>query len=228
MTSVIEPGAVDPVAAHVAALERALHGPARARRSMIDEIRDGLRDAEAAHRAEGVDPHRAAAQAVRDFGAVHEIAPLMQEELTARQARWAALLLAAAFPALVEGWDLLWVVTGDWKPAPTPPVVLALAGTQDTVSYGIAVAALVLLAATFRRVVTPRWITAAVGLMGALGAVACLCMSTAMWVANASAAASIVATHPLGLPVIAGTFVLLGAVFRSAVRSVRMARHCPS
>jgi hypothetical protein len=228
MTTVIEPGAVDPVAAHVAAFERVLHGPARARRSMIDEIRDGLHDAEAAYRSRGLDRQRAGLQAVRDFGAVREVAPLIQEELTARQARWAALLLAAAFPALVEGWDLLWVVTGDWKPAPTPPVVLLLAGTQDTVSYGIAVAALVLLAATFRRMVPPRWITATVGLMGALGAVACLCMSTAMWVANAPAAASIVATHPLGLPVIAGTFVLLGAVFRSAARSLRVARHCPS
>jgi hypothetical protein len=217
----------DPIAAHVASLERALRGPARTRRSMIAEVRDGLHDAAAAHRSGGLDPHRAAAQAVRDFGAVHEVAPLIQEELTARQARWAALLLAAAFPALVEGWDLLWVFTGDWKPAPTPPVVLLLAGTQDTVSYTIAVAALVLLAATFRRTMPPRWITAAVGLIGALGAVACLCMSTAMWVANAPAAASIVATHPLGLPVIAGTFVLLGAVFRSAARSLRVARRCP-
>lgn len=43
--------AVDPVARHVAELKRVLRGPARARRSMVREVRDGLHDAVDAYRA---------------------------------------------------------------------------------------------------------------------------------------------------------------------------------
>jgi hypothetical protein len=214
----------DPLTAHVAALERALHGPARARRSMITEVRDGLHDAEEAYRHAGLDPQRAAAQAVRDFGAVHDVAPSMQEELTARQARWAAALLAVVFPALLQAWDLLWVVTGDWQPPPAPPVVRTLAGAQDGVSWTIAAAAPLLLLATFRRTTSPRRITAAVGLIAALGTAACGGLTIAMGLVNVAGLGDLVARHPLGPAVIGVTIVLLAVVIRSAVRSLRLAR----
>lgn len=93
----------DPVDRHLAELERTLRGPARVRRSMLREARDGLHDAVAAHRTDGLAPQEAAVRAVREFGSVREIAPLYQHELVARQSRWAALLLLVAFPGMTFG-----------------------------------------------------------------------------------------------------------------------------
>lgn len=99
---------VDPIAEYVVALRRALHGPRRTLRCMVAEAHAGLADAAAAYRDGGVAPERAAVLAVRDFGPVAEVAPEFQDELTARQGRWAAILLAVVFPAMLFGWDLLW------------------------------------------------------------------------------------------------------------------------
>jgi hypothetical protein len=212
------------VAAHVAAFERVLLGPARARQSMIDEVRDGLRDAEAAYRECGLDPERAAATAVRDFGTVREVAPLMQAELTARQARWAAALVAVAFPVLIGGWDLMCAAVEPWGSDAVPPVVGVLYTAQELAIGGIAALAIVLLLATFRRTVSPRWITAATAVLGTAAVAVCGATGIAMNAINATNSATIVALHPLGSPVLAASIALFGAVLRSVVRSLRVAR----
>jgi hypothetical protein len=220
-------GHLDPVAAHVAGLERVLLGPARTRRSMIDEVRDGLRDAEAAYREAGLDPHRAAALAVRDFGAVHEVAPLMQAELTARQARWAAVLVAVAFPVLIGGWDLMCAAVEPWGSAAPPPVVGVLFTVQELAIGFIAAVSFVLLLATFRRTASPRWITAVVAVLGAAAVAVCSATGIAMNAINATHTDNVVALHPLGLPVLLGSIALFGVVIRTVMRSLRVAR-CPS
>lgn len=58
----------DPVEDYIAALTAALHGPARIKTRMIEEIRDGLADTVTAHTREGMAYQRAAHQAVREFG----------------------------------------------------------------------------------------------------------------------------------------------------------------
>jgi hypothetical protein len=212
------------VAAHVAAFERVLLGPARARQSMIDEVRDGLRDAEAAYRECGLDPERAAATAVRDFGTVREVAPLMQAELTARQARWAAALVAVAFPVLIGAWDLMCAAVEPWGSDAAPPIVGVLYTAQELAIGGIAALAIVLLLATFRRTVSPRWITAATAVLGTAAVAVCGATGIAMNAINVTNSATVVALHPLGSPVLAASIALFGVVLRSVVRSLRVAR----
>jgi hypothetical protein len=222
-----ETTALDPVAAHVAAFERVLRGPARARRSMIDEVRDGLRDAEAAYLSSGFDPQRAAAQAVRDFGAVREVAPQMQAELTARQGRWAAVLVAVAFPALVGGWDLMCAAVEPWGSDVPPPIVGALFRGQELAVGVVAALALVLVLATFRRAVSSRWIAALAAGLNTLAVAVCSITGIAMNAVNIAQSDNVVAVHPLGAFVLAASVALLGVVIRSAVRSLRVAC-CPS
>lgn len=212
----------DPVGAHVAELDRALRGPAAVKRSMIAEVRDGLADAVADHRDRGLDPERAAAAAVRDFGPVREVAPLLQEELTARQGRRTALLLLVTFPATLLAWDALWMTGHGWS---TPPsaAVTALARAVDVLTVLIAAAALVLLLATFRESPLPRWVTGLTGVLAALGVVGCGGMSTVMNLLLPGTGETL-PVSPATTLVTAATVVAGGLVTRSAVRSLRFAR----
>jgi hypothetical protein len=210
----------DPVSAHVAELDHALRGPAAVKRSMIAEVRDGLADAVADHRDRGLDPERAAAAAVREFGSVREVAPLLQEELTARQGRRTAFLLLLSFPAMLLAWDLLWKTGRGWSAPPTP-TVSTLARAVDVLTVLIAAAALALLLATFRGRPLPRWVTGLTGLVAALGVAGCGGMSVAMNLLNPH-----LPVEPATVAVVALTAVIAGLVTRSAVRSLRFARGC--
>ncbi|WP_219413092.1 permease prefix domain 1-containing protein [Pseudonocardia nigra] len=216
---------VDPVADHIAELERSLRGPARARRSMIAEARAGLEDAADAYRECGLDAARAAARAVRDFGGIPEVAPQFQEELTARQGRRNALLLAVVFPAMLFGWDLL-ASSGmiAWKPGPPAVAVVVLAKTLDAAAALVAVAALVLLAATFRRTMSPRRVTAAVGLTGMVGSAVCSVTCMAMNLVDPRATVESFVASPVALAVFAGSMGVVTVVVRAAVRTLRVAR----
>jgi hypothetical protein len=215
--------AIDPVGAHVAELHRVLRGPAAVKRSMIDEVRDGLADAAADHRDRGLDPQQAAAAAVREFGPVREIAPLLQEELTARQGRHTALLLVVAFPATVLVWDVLWMTGNGWSTPPTA-AVSALARATDVLSVLVATAALVMLAATFRRDSLPRWATGLTGVLAAVGVVGCGGMSVVMNLLLPGGEP--LPASPATTLAIAFTVVVAGLVTRSAARSLRFARAC--
>jgi hypothetical protein len=213
----------DPVGAHVAELDRALHGPAAMKRSMIAEVRHGLADAVACHRDRGLDPQSAAAAAVREFGPVREVAPLLQEELTARQGRRTAQLLVVAFPALLLAWDALWMTGQAWQ-SPPSPTVASLARAVDVLTVLITAAALVLLLATFRDGPLPRWVTALTGLVAALGVAGCGGMSLAMNLLKPHAAEDLVTVSPATAVVVVATAVIAAVVTRSAIRSLRFAR----
>lgn len=215
--------ALDPVRAHVAELDRVLRGPAAVKRSMIAEVRDGLHDAAAAYRAGGLDPQRAAASAVRDFGEVREIAPLMQEELTARQGRRTALMVVVTFPAMLLAWDALWRSGNGWS-APPPPVVAVLARAVDVITVLVTAAALVMLLATLRRRPSPRRITALTGLLAAGGVLGCSGTSVVMNLLNQGQAAAMLTTQPPVAVVGGVSAVLTALVTRSAIRSLRAAR----
>ena len=215
--------ALDPVATHVAELDRVLRGPRAVKRSMIAEVRDGLVDAVADHRERGLDPERAATAAVRDFGTVRELAPLLQDELTARQGRHTALLLVVAFPALLVAWDAVWAVGDGWVP-PASPTVAALARAVDLTTVLTAAAALVLLAVTFRGRPLPRWVTGLTGLVAALGILGCGGMSIVMNLLKPVQVGDMAAAGPAATVVVAATAVTAGFVARSAVRSMRLAR----
>lgn len=215
----------DPIATHVAALARALRGPHRTRRCMIAEAHDGLRDAEEAYRARGMAPERAAALAVRDFGAVSEVAPSYQAELIARQGRWAALLIVVVFPGMLLGWDVLWqsrLVRRE--SSQVPDSVLVLAKLQDVTTILIAAAGLALLAVTFHRTVSPRRITNAIGLTGAVGALLCGGISVAMNVAGGHSTLVMLHASPVTIPAFAGSGAVMALTVWQAVRALRVAR----
>lgn len=215
-------GAPDAVDRHVAVLERALRGPARMRRCILAEARDGLRDAAAAHHATGVAPAVAAERAVREFGPVRGIAALYQDELTVAQGRRTALLLAVVFPALLLGWDAVWAVGP--ADAATPSAMRMLARSQDTISWvagGLAVA-LVLL--TLWRGVRPRLLTVAVAGTGLGAAALCLGATVAMHVVDLAGITRALATHPLLAPAYPLTLVALVVLLRSTGRTLALAR----
>lgn len=86
--------------AYLHEIGRLLPGPARARRDVVDELRDGLLEAAAAHRDGGLAPHVAIRTATARFGTPAEVAAAHAPELTLGQSRrssWRVLgLLLAA------------------------------------------------------------------------------------------------------------------------------------
>jgi hypothetical protein len=215
----------DPIDAHVAALGRALRGPRRTRRSMLAEARAGLRDAAEAYRAGGVAPRLSARLAVRDFGAMDDVVPSFQDELTARQGRWAALLCTLVFPGMLLGWDLLWSTgTVSHDRASASDVVAVLAGLQDRVTVVVAAAAAILLAVTFHRTVSPRVLTTAIGVTGTAGALTCGGLSVAMNVAGGRSTATLLATNPAAVAAFAGSAVVMVFIVWHSISTLRVAR----
>jgi hypothetical protein len=215
----------DPIAEYVVALGRALHGPRRTRRSMVAEAHEGLVDAAEAYRAGGMAPDRAAALAVRDFGTVPEVAPSYQDELTARQGRSSAVLFAVAFPAMLLGWDLLWQSGAVRRNAGvTPELVKVLAIVQDVLTVVTALAALALLVTTFRRTVSPRRLTNAIGLTGSAGAVLCGGTSVAMNVAGGRSTVDLLAANPAAVAAFVCSAVVMALLIWQGVRTLTIAR----
>ncbi|MCO1660146.1 permease prefix domain 1-containing protein [Pseudonocardia humida] len=216
----------DPLDAHLAELDRSLRGPARARRDIVREARDGLDDAADAYRRGGVDPHTAARLAVRDFGPVAEIAPLYQDELAAGQGRRTALLLAIALPALMVGWDFVWQ-SGLAPGPPAPAAVKVLARVQDVAATTIAAVSGLLVALTFRRTRSPRRVAAAAMVTSMVAVVVCGGSAIAMNLVNASEAWLRFTTQPVGLSayvVSLGVMVLLNVSALRTLRTLRAAR----
>ncbi len=212
----------DPVAAHVAELDRVLRGARKDRRSIVREVGEGLHDAAEAYRDAGMDPREAARRAVRDFGPIADVAPLYQDELAADQARRTALLLAAGLPALTMGWDLVWRVGVDWGPErPALALVKALASVQDTTSVAVAATALVLVALTFRRTRSPRWVAAAAAISALVAVVLCGGTAVGMSVANGADTLRVLGSQAVGALAYLVSLTVLVLINRSALRTLR-------
>ncbi|MDG4864282.1 permease prefix domain 1-containing protein, partial [Streptomyces sp. T-3] len=163
----------DPITEHVAALEAALHGPARAKARLLDEIRDGLTDTAAAHTDDGLPHEEAAHQAVREFGTVEELVPSCQGELTVAQARHTARAVVLTAPFLIACWYLSWTVDhGQTWELPRTAQLLAvhLAGVA-TVAALLAAATLAATGTLARRLPTPERLPVVVGWAGTTASV---------------------------------------------------------
>ncbi|MEV4534700.1 permease prefix domain 1-containing protein [Asanoa sp. NPDC049518] len=208
---------------YVRELDRRLHGPRRRKADMIVEVRDGLRDAAEAVRADapGVSPAEAERQAVEEFGPVPDIAPEFQAELAVTQAWRTAWVFAIALPLVMALTTLMW--RGGSGGVTPGPAYLDLARATDlflivaSVSFAVALLALHVLA---RRAAPP------VGLVRTVG-VAALCTVLAMMVsglfltmgapgANISLWGALVG----GLPTLPG----YGLLFYLGVRCLRLTR----
>jgi hypothetical protein len=215
----------DPVAAHVAALERVLRGPTALRRDVLAEVRDGLEDAAQAHRTSGAGAEQAATRAVAEFGPVAELAPLYQAELTTAQVRRTALVAVLLFPALLLGWDLLKHSGLAWPAAgPVPAAVPVLARVQDVLSATTAGLALAVLLATLRRRARPRLLAAVAAGVALGGTVLCVGTAVVMNVANGPAAVAMLTGSPAAVLAAAASAVAAAAVSASALRTLRLAR----
>jgi hypothetical protein len=214
----------DPITAHISALELVLHGPRRTRRGMISEAQAGLRDAEAAYREGGYPADAAAAWAVRDFGTVREIAPEFQDELTARQGRWSAVLYALVFPGMMLAWDVFWMFGWTRETAgPASQAVIVLARIEDATSLAVAAAALAVLVLSFRRSVSAYRLTRAVGILGAVGALLCGGLALVMNVAGTHKAAVFILTHPISTVPYVGSALMMVLIIWQSHRTIRVA-----
>ncbi|MEV6148712.1 permease prefix domain 1-containing protein [Nonomuraea sp. NPDC052129] len=104
---------------YVAELGRSLAGPPGPKRDLVVEARDSLADTADALEAEGLTRAEAERLAVRQFGAIAEIAPGYQRELTGAAGRMLGTLLLISVPITVVMWSAI------WRFYPYPPAALA-------------------------------------------------------------------------------------------------------
>ncbi|HEX4813612.1 MAG TPA: permease prefix domain 1-containing protein [Nonomuraea sp.] len=97
-----------PIDDYVAELDRALAGPRGVKRDLVVEARDSLTDTADALEDGGLDRTEAERIAVAEFGAVAEIAPRYQAELTCASGRRLGFLLFVSVPITVLMWSVLW------------------------------------------------------------------------------------------------------------------------
>ncbi|MGP4109385.1 permease prefix domain 1-containing protein [Streptomyces sp. 4N509B] len=215
-------GRDDAVAAHAAALAAALHGPARAKARMVEEIRDGLADTVAAYTRDGWPYDRAAEQAVEEFGTPDELAPSCQRELTVAQTRHTAWTLALTTPFLFACWYLIWAAgAARVAEGPLPRAVqllaLNLAGVAATAAL-LGVVALATTGALGRRLRRPpRRLSWAVAWFGTVASVAMVVATLALALLSPLAA-----TWPL----LALALALSAAAHALVASSARACRRC--
>ncbi|GGZ27744.1 hypothetical protein GCM10010387_21470 [Streptomyces inusitatus] len=180
---ILTPADADPVEEHVAALAAAVHGPARVKARMIEEIRDGLVETAAAHEEEGMPPSAAARRAVREFGTVEELVPGWQRELTVAQARHTARAAAMAFPFLLVCGLLVHAVGEGWGLRLLTVLLAAVAGVAGV----LAAATPAVTGILARRVALPPGLPLAVAWTGTATAVATALATLGLVVASALA-----------------------------------------
>ncbi|MBT2232683.1 permease prefix domain 1-containing protein [Nonomuraea sp. NEAU-A123] len=93
---------------YVAELGKSLCGPPGPKHDLVVEAHDSLADTADALEAEGLARAEAERLAVREFGAITEIVPSYQRELTAAAGRRLGLLLLISLPITVLMWSVIW------------------------------------------------------------------------------------------------------------------------
>ncbi|APY87841.1 hypothetical protein DCW30_08985 [Streptomyces alfalfae] len=201
----------DPVEEYVSELTAALHGPAKAKSRLVEEMRGGLLDTAAAHAEDGASEEEAARLAVREFGTVEALAPACQHELTIAQARHTARTVALTAPFLLACWHLSRAGDTPWQ---------ALAAHLALIATAAAMLAAATLAATgtlARRLPTPHRLPLAVAWAGttasAAMAVATLCLTVAAALAT-------------NWPLLAAAGILSAATHAIVATSARACRRC--
>jgi hypothetical protein len=206
--------AVDPVEDYVAGLASALRGPARAKARMVEEVRDGLADAIAAHTNEGMPYRRAAHRAVREFGTADEILPSFQRELAIVQTRHTARTAALTVPLLL----ICWLLIGNADHGQGWQRLLTVHLTCVAVVAGVlAMATLTATGPLARRLPTPHRLPMAVAWTGTSAAVA-------MGVATLALAISSALATNWPLTILAGA--LTAASHALVAASSRSCRQC--
>ncbi|QFG23937.1 permease prefix domain 1-containing protein [Actinomadura sp. WMMB 499] len=201
---------------HLAALDGALRGPARTKARMLTEVRDGLADATDALAGAGLAADAAERRAVRDFGAVADVAPGFQHELTIAQARRTALAAALSAPVLLLCWQVagLQVAGADTG---VLPYTARLVGGAAAVAALLSACCLAATGAWARRLPVPRRLPVTVAWAGTTAGAALGVSAVALTAASALAA---------NWPLAALVAVLTLAFHAKVAGSARACRHC--
>ncbi|MBW5426110.1 hypothetical protein GKQ77_31900 [Streptomyces sp. BG9H] len=204
---------------YAADLGAALHGPAKAKSRLIDEIRGGLADTAAAYADAGLGEEEAARRAVREFGSVGELVPSCQRELTVAQARQTARAVTLTAPFLIGCWYLARSAGHDlaWEVSRAPQLLAVHLAFVATVAALLAAVTLAATGSLARRLPAPERLPLLVAWAGttASGAMA------AATLALATAAA--LATN---WPLLACAGALAAASHAALAPSARACRHC--
>ncbi|WP_236243013.1 permease prefix domain 1-containing protein [Streptomyces sp. CC228A] len=179
-------------------LSGALHGPARVKAHMVDEVRTGLADTADAYEEAGLTAGQAAAAAVRDFGTPTELAPALQRELTVAQARSTARTAALTVPFAAVCWLHVRLVDGAGHAA--VPFLTAHLAAVAVVAALLAAGTLAATGPLARRLPTPHRLPLAVAWVGTAAsvamAVAAVCLAVLAVLATEWAAAAGAAPWP--------------------------------
>ncbi|MEU9205985.1 permease prefix domain 1-containing protein [Streptomyces sp. NPDC048332] len=207
----------DPVEDYVTSLESSLHGPARARSRLVEEVRDGLTDSVAEYTRQGLPHGRAAAEAVREFGTLPGLIASCQRELTIAQARHTARRIAMTGPFLIACWYLVGTADQDQRVPRTAQLMAAHLAGAAVVAALLAAVALAATGTLARRLPIPDRLPRMVGWAGTTASVSMAVATLAL------AAASGPATN---WPLTALAGALAAASHGWMAGSVRVCRTC--
>jgi len=202
---------VTAIDSYVRELDRQLHGPRRRKAGMIVEVRDGLRDAADAVRAESpeLSPAEAERQAVDEFGPVPTLAPEFQTELAVAQAWRTAWVFAVALPLVMTVTSLMWRASGSGV-SPGPAYHdLARATDVFLIAGGVGFAvALLLLHWLARRAASPVLLVRVVGAAAVATVLAMMASGVVLTMGAPGGGASLWGALVGGLPTLPGYALL--------------------
>ncbi|MEV6956277.1 hypothetical protein [Streptomyces sp. NPDC051183] len=209
----------DTIEVHLAELTATLHGPARLKTQMVDELREGLLDT-ARELSPDTEPGRdAARQAIRQFGTVAEIAPSFQHELTITQARHTARTVMMIVPCVLVCWYLVELATraAGHRLLDLLQVTVAHLGVLAALTALLAAVCLSITGTLARRLPLPQRLPLVVAWTGTTAAVA-LGLSALTLIT-----AAVLATN---WPLIAAACLITIAFHTRIAASARACRHC--
>ncbi|MGV9878968.1 permease prefix domain 1-containing protein [Streptomyces sp. NPDC003006] len=206
---------------YAAELTAALHGPAKAKARLVDEVRDGLADTAAAYADAGLPEEEAARQAVREFGTVDELLASCQRELTVVQARHTARAVTLTAPFLVGCWYLARTAGHDlaWQLPRTAQLVAVHLAFVATVAAVLAAVTLAATGSLARRLPTPDRVPLPLVVAWAGTTASGAMAASALALATAAALAT-------DWPLLASAGALAAASHATIASSARACRHC--
>ncbi|GHH69582.1 hypothetical protein GCM10017673_20250 [Streptosporangium violaceochromogenes] len=155
---------------YVTELGRVLTGPRGPKLDLVAEARDNLLDAAEALECDGLGRDEAERAAVEEFGAIDEVAPGFQEELSVLAGRRLAGLLFVSVPLVTLMWSLIWRIfpTGPAVYATWPGWFLPVSRSLDALQFLVGAlggAALFALGRGLRRIHRPRRVVRSLALL---------------------------------------------------------------
>lgn len=138
-------------------LRRQLPGPWTARRELLRELGDGLRDAASVYQLSGMTRAEAERRAIEESGTAEELASHYRRTLAVIQGRRTATIYALSAPLSILAWSYVWAdpgaaaVMGGEPQSDLASFCWALIDYMGAFSGAVAVGALVLLVLAVRR-----------------------------------------------------------------------------